>query len=281
MFRDQIHAFIETQHSDYTRQRYTAALAEFMTWYANSYADEPDAALLTDEEVREWSAYLRTVRRLSASSVNLRLAALRGLVSHQGRTLRVKGMKKVAGEVEPLNGRELGRLLAVLEGKGWLDHRNLAMVSLMARAGLRVSEVVAMHREDVTLSERKGEVLVRQGKGQKERTVPLSNLARQHLRAYLAMRPSFSEKRLFISRNSQPLSERDVQRVVTRAARQAGIERTVTPHLLRHTFATRALRQGTIDLATLSALLGHENLTTTARYLHPDRAQVGKMVEDL
>jgi site-specific recombinase XerD len=195
--------------------------------------------------------------------------------------LRIKGMKKVQGEVEPLNGRELGRLLAVLEGSGWLDQRNLTMVSLMARAGLRVSEVVAMYREDVTLSERKGEVLVRQGKGQKERVVPLSNLARQHLRAYLAVRPAFSETRLFVSRNGQPLSERDVQRVVARAARQAGIERTVTPHLLRHTFATRALRQGNIDLATLSALLGHENLTTTARYLHPDRAQVGQMVEDL
>jgi hypothetical protein len=77
VFQDQTHAFIETQDSDYSRQRYAAALAEFMAWYANSYADEPDAALLTDEEVREWSSYLRTVRRLSASSVNLRLAALR------------------------------------------------------------------------------------------------------------------------------------------------------------------------------------------------------------
>lgn len=169
----------------------------------------------------------------------------------------------------------------MLEGKGWLDRRNLAMVSLMARAGLRVSEVVAMHSEDVTLGERKGEVLVRQGKGQKERTVPLSNLARQDLRAYVVVRPAFSEKRLFVSRNGQSLSERDVQRVVTSAARQADTERPVTPHLLRHTFATRALRQGTIDLATLSALLGHENLTTTARYLHPDRAQVGQMIEDL
>jgi hypothetical protein len=66
VFQDQIHAFIETQDSDYTRQRYAAALSEFMTWYANSYVDEPNAALLTDEEVREWSSYLRTVRRLSA-----------------------------------------------------------------------------------------------------------------------------------------------------------------------------------------------------------------------
>jgi hypothetical protein len=69
------------------------------------------------------------VRRLSAASVNLRLAALRGLASHQGRRLRVKGVKKVQGEVKPLNGRELGRLLAVLEGEEWLDRRNLAMVA--------------------------------------------------------------------------------------------------------------------------------------------------------
>ncbi len=281
MFRDQIAAFVRTCHSPRTRERYTAALAEFHTWYAGSYGQEPDAALLTAEEAREWSAHLRTVRRLSPSSVNLRLAALRGLARHHGRTLQVKGAKKMAPRLEPLTAREMGRLLAALDGESWLDKRNVALVSLMGRAGLRVSEVVALAPEDITLSPRKGQVRVRQGKGGKERTVPLSRQARAELQAYLDARPTPPPQPLFLSRTGQPLATRDVQRMVARAARMAGLAKPVTPHLLRHTFATRALRSGRVDLATLSALLGHANLTTTARYLHPDREQVAAMVEEL
>ena len=281
MFRDQIAAFLATCHSERTRSRYAAVLEEFRRWYVDTYAEQPDATLLTDEEAREWSAHLRTVRRLSPSSVNLRLAALRGLARHHGRALRVKGAKKVAPQLEPLTAREMGRLLAVLDGESWLDRRNVALVSLMGRAGLRVSEAVALGREDVTLSPRKGQVRVRQGKGGKERTVPLSRQARAELQAYLDARPAHPPTPLFLSRTGQPLAARDVQRMVARAARVAGLTKPVTPHLLRHTFATRALRSGRVDLATLSALLGHANLTTTARYLHPDRDQVAAMVEEL
>ena len=97
---------------------------------------------------------------------------------HYGRSVNVKGMKKVDAPVEPLNGRQIGRLLVVLEGPRWIDKRNVAIVSLMVRAGLRVSEVVALELDDVSITERKGRVVVRQGKGLKERVVPLSRMAR-------------------------------------------------------------------------------------------------------
>lgn len=281
MFHDQVSAFLRTCQSERTRNRYAAALEEFRRWYVGSYGQEPDAALFTDEEAREWSAHLRTVRRLSASSVNLRLTALRGLVRRNGRSLRVKGVKKVQPQLDPLTSREFGRLLASLEGASWLARRNVALVSLMGRVGLRVSELVDLRLADVTLSARKGSVTVRQGKGQKERTVPLSRQARAELNAYLAIRPQSAADHLFLTRTGKPLSSRDVQRIVARAARVVGLAKAVTPHLLRHSFATRALRSGKVDLATLSALLGHANLTTTARYLHPDREQVARMVEEL
>ena len=86
--------------------------------------------------------------------------------------------------------------------------------------------------------------------------------------------------RLFFSKTGNPLDTRDVQRLVAKFARLAGITRKVTPHTLRHTFATRFLRRGG-DLATLQLLLGHANLATTARYLHPDAARVQEMVEGL
>lgn len=120
-----------------------------------------------------------------------------------------------------------------------------------------------------------------QGKGLKERTVPLNRLARAALGDYLAERPSFNTPSLFFSQAGKPLSSHDIQRLVSNASTKAGITTTVTPHILRHTFATRALRQGKADLATLSLILGHENLTTTARYLHPDANLMAEMVEEL
>jgi integrase/recombinase XerC len=79
----------------------------------------------------------------------------------------------------------------------------------------------------------------------------------------------------------QPLSARDVQRLVKSAVFKAGIRSEVTPCILRHTFATRAMHQANKDLATLSRILGHENLTTTARYLHLNKAHVDEMVLEL
>jgi integrase/recombinase XerD len=113
----------------------------------------------------------------------------------------------------------------------------------------------------------------------KERWVPLSAEARRELREYLEVRPQRSGP-LFFSRTYQPLTGRDVQRVVAEAARRAGLEKRVTPHTLRHTFATRFLQAGG-DLATLQTVLGHSNLSTTARYLHPDAGRVQEMVEEL
>jgi site-specific recombinase XerD len=272
MFADQISAYLQTVNTAATQTAYRRALQQFQAWYVGSYGREPDATQITAGEAREWRVYLTAVKRASAATVNQRLAALRGLARHHGQMLVVKGMQKVTPPLEPLSGRELGRLLAALAGDRWLDKRNVAMISLMARAGLRVSEVIALRLNDVQTSERKG---------LKERTVPLSRMARAELATYLAVRPSFAGEWLFVSQGGKPLSARDVQRLVSAASHRAAIPQPVTPHLLRHTFATRALQQANIDLATLSHLLGHESLTTTARYLHPNRTQVAEMVEEL
>jgi integrase/recombinase XerC len=182
--------------------------------------------------------------------------------------------------VRVISALELERLFAVAEGDGWMNKRDTAILALMAKAGLRVGEVVALELGDIELGARSGWVTVRMGKGNKTRRVPLSSGVCRALRAYLAVRPASGASVLFLSRSGNPLSARDVRRLVTRLAGRAGIEGRVTPHVLRHTFATRVLEMGA-DLATVAAILGHESVATTSRYLHPSEARLVEAVERL
>jgi integrase len=99
-----------------------------------------------------------------------------------------------------LNGRELGRLLNATDGEGWLKTRDKAMLELMARAGLRVSEIVTLRMKDVTIRPRSGDVLVRHGKGMKERDIPLGRQTRRALAFYLSVRPEQIGEYIFVSR---------------------------------------------------------------------------------
>jgi site-specific recombinase XerD len=263
-----------------TQRQYQLALDDFASWYRLTYGEEPVPDLLTAEELREWRSHLSGVRDMQAATVNQRLSAVKSLAAHCGRDITVRGVRRVKEPIEPLNGRELGRLFAAAEGERWLDYRNVAMLSLMARAGLRVSEVVGLGINDVEINPRSGRALIRHGKGNKERAVRLSLQTRKDLTAYLEVRPHFATDGLFVSRSGKALHTRDVQRMVDKVAQLALLKRKITPHMLRHTYATRFLRRGG-DLATLQHLMGHANLSTTARYLHPDKQQVQAMVEDL
>jgi len=269
------------EYEGITRERYAAGLDSFRAWYLQSYPDEPDAALLTDDEVRNYRVYLTGVKGYKAATVNAYLAPIRALVRAQGRALKVKGVKQVQGPMETLDARDLGRLINAVDGPHWSDKRDVALINVMARAGLRVSEALALKVGDVELGPRSGKLLVREGKGLKSRTLALSSEARDTLKAYLQVRPEVRGDLLFLSRTHRALDPRDVQRMVSEAARRAGIKFTVTPHMLRHSFATRFLAKNQGDIATLATILGHANISTTTRYLHPNAHRVQEMVEEM
>ncbi len=274
----QVAAYL-AEYEGLTRQRYATALVLFHTWYQTTYSAAPDAALLTSEEVREYRNAL-TGQKLQAATVNARLAPVRGLVRAQGREVRVKSVGRVTPAVETLTAREVGRLLAVLDGDDWQARRNVALATLLVRAGLRISEALALRLGQITLNARSGTCRVL-GKGLKERTIPLGREVRESLAAYLAVRPAAAPTDLlFVSRTYQPLAARDVERQLAHAARQAGITQKVTPHLLRHTFATRFVREHG-DIATLAQILGHTNIATTTRYLHPDAGRMQELMEEM
>ena len=175
--------------------------------------------------------------------------------------------KLPARQIELIEYRDLERLLVAPKGTGLRALRDRAILETLFSTGMRLAELCAMKR---SVDVERGECTVR-GKGDKLRVVFLSPSARKAIKAYLEKR-SDTEERLFVSFTKGgkiigPITPRAVQRLIDRWARRAGITKRVTPHSLRHLFATDLLINGA-DLRSVQELLGHANVATTQIYTH-------------
>jgi tyrosine recombinase XerC len=156
-----------------------------------------------------------------------------------------------------------------------LDRRDKAMLELLYATGIRVSELVGINLEDVNFGER----LIRvRGKGKKERLVPFGRKAEQSLAIYLGSRPfllkdRLSETALFLNRAGERLTARSVERIVAKYIHMTAVRRKISPHSLRHSFASHLLSRGA-DLRVIQELLGHESLATTQKYTHLNLRQL-------
>jgi site-specific recombinase XerD len=155
------------------------------------------------------------------------------------------------------------------------------LCQLLLQTGMRLGEVAALQVKDLDLRDRSGAVRVREGKGLKEREIPLNLTARRALSDYLNARGSVEpEAWVFESKRKTPLSARGVQKVIHDLAAKAGIKRIrVSAHTLRHTFAGNYLKTNPGKLVELAALLGHESLDTTAIYLRPSEQDLASDLE--
>jgi integrase/recombinase XerD len=155
--------------------------------------------------------------------------------------------------------------------------RNRLMLELMYGSGCRVSEVVKMKVEDINLKERTA--MIRGGKGSKDRMIVLSKDWIRELKKYLGKKKAQSEF-IFSKKNGKNITTDTVQRIVREAAEQAGIKKHVTPHSLRHSYATHLLEAGT-NIRYIQSLLGHSNLSTTQIYTNVANEQLKKVVSPL
>ncbi|MGZ8579520.1 MAG: tyrosine recombinase [Actinomycetota bacterium] len=157
--------------------------------------------------------------------------------------------------------------------------RDRAVLELLYGSGLRVAEICSLSIDGVDLT--RGRVLVR-GKGEKEREVPMSDFARDAVEAWiLQARPSIAlpgTRTLFVNRRGAPMGTRDARRIVERYGRRVLPGRRVTPHTLRHSFATHLL-EGGADIRAVQELLGHASVATTQRYTHVSRARLFQAYE--
>ncbi len=186
-----------------------------------------------------------------------------------------------------LTAAETEALLAQLNPQSTTGLRNRAMLAAMLGAGLRVSEVVALMPADVDFT--RGELRVNLGKNGKDRVVPVDTETLGWLRAWSEKRKVQEldgRRRLFCairrtalgSRPGRPITVRTVQALVTRLAREARIEKQVTPHVLRHTYATRLLDSG-LNIREVQMLLGHSDVSTTMIYTHVNPAALRAKIQ--
>lgn len=271
-----------------TRRAYSHDILLFARWLEEM--KQPLSNLCT-EDLLAYRQRLVNFERLRPATINQRLHAIRWLCRWAHRrgmlaanpalevkTVRVPARRRPTGLEEP----EVHALLrAAGKSRASQRQRNYAIVQFLLQAGVRVGELVSLRVEDVTLRARSGHVRIH-GKGGKEREVPLNATARRAIRAYLEQCRSDADPKepLFLSHENRALSERSVQTLLTTLARRANIHRIrVTPHTLRHTFATTYLRENPGKLVQLANLLGHESLDTTSIYTQPSAEELAADLE--
>ena len=266
---------IERGRSLKTIENYDRYLKRFF-----DFAKITSASEITDELVRKYRLWLNRQQTLAGDELkrktqNYYLIALRVFLKYlakQGiKTLaaeRVELAKTGERELDLITSEELERLLASPEGDTLKALRDKAILETLFSTGLRVSELCALNRDHINF--KKGEFSVR-GKGDKVRIVFLSDNAKSALENYLKKRPDVEEA-LFVdskTQNKTPgrLTPRSIERLLKYHAAKAGISKKVTPHVLRHCYATDLLENGA-DLRSVQALLGHANIATTKIYTH-------------
>jgi integrase/recombinase XerC len=271
--RDPVAAFLEhlaaeRGASGHTLRSYGADLREF-----SDFLRREGAGGLPATDARLLRGYLAWLHRrgLARTSISRKLASVRSCL----RFLVRRGWmaRNPARDVRsPRPGRRLPSFLPKDESAALLDlgdrdsplaRRDAAIVELLYAAGLRVAECAGLDLDDLDRAQGTVRVL---GKGRKERMVPVGEIALDALEAHLTARGT-AKGPLFRNARGGRLTARSIRDIVRRRARAAGLTRRVTPHTLRHTFATHMLGEGA-DLRLIQELLGHERLSTTQRYTH-------------
>ena len=286
---DELLAFVEELRrqdvAPKTLVNYRSDVGQFAKWFEGSRGEAFAVAAITPTDIRDYRSYLMTSAGAKPATVNRRLAALRkffgwargaGLVTERP-TDAVRGVEEAPRAPKALDRREADRLVRQAEQAG--SKRDLALLQVLRHTGLRVGELAALRLRDVAISERKGALTVRAGKGNKYRVVPLNLDARRAISEYLAVRPQVADEHLFISQRGAGIKPQAIENVVKKYARRAGLD-DVSPHTLRHTFGKQALDAG-VDLVTVAALMGHDSVETTAIYTQPSERDLERAVAQL
>ncbi|UJL44770.1 site-specific tyrosine recombinase XerD [Virgibacillus sp. NKC19-16] len=216
-----------------------------------------------------------TISRHIASIRSFHQFLIREQIVNQDASLHIETPKKERKLPDVLSVKDVESLL-IINGNSPLKIRNKAMLELLYATGLRVSELITLKVSDLHLTMGFVQCI---GKGDKERIVPLGNVAKKAVEEYINRARGVLVKRqlddnvLFVNQHGRPLSRQGFWKILKTAAKEAGINKRITPHTLRHSFATHLLENGA-DLRIVQEMLGHEDISTTQIYTHVTKARL-------
>lgn len=241
------------------------------------------------EQVKSFLAFLGT-QSYSKSTIARKLATLRSFYkfclrrgyvqAHPLASIRTPKQEKRLPKYLELE--QITTLLSTPDDKTLLGARDRAMLEVLFSTGVRVSELVDLDFADVDFS---GQTIRVRGKGKKQRTAPIGQTAIAAIRRYLELRRSdarsaaFDQNALFVNKHGQRLSTRSVRRKLDKYLAEAGLDPNISPHTLRHSFATHMLNNGA-DLRSVQELLGHQSLSTTQVYTHLTTPRLKAVYDD-
>lgn len=274
------HLEVEGGRSAKTAENYRLYLERFI-----EFSDDITVDKITSEIVRKYRLWLNRYKNsnddeLATITQSYHLIALRGFLGYLSKRdisslspEKIELPKTVRKQVTFLHYDEVEMMIEHIDVSSEVGLRDRALIELLFSSGLRVSELVNLNRDHINTKRR--EFMVR-GKGQKDRPIFISTTAAHHVENYLAARTdSLVPLFLSYSRNStlstsgdyRRLTPRSIQRLVTHYARMAGITKHVSPHTMRHSFATDLLMNGA-DIRSVQVMLGHSSISTTQVYTH-------------
>jgi integrase/recombinase XerD len=257
--------------SELTKKTYKHSLMQFESWLVGAGAD---LANYCRADVQQYFDFL-TARRKSPATVHKIYAAIRKFSIWAGKSSCVEELRIIKmsdnNQIAPKAMDRLLRNKILREVERESDFRNTAIVVTLLYTGLRVSELVNLNLQDIEMSERKGNLTVRMGKGYKSRVIPINSEVRRALANYMATRNS-DEHALFLSNRGSRISIRSVQHLLGRFG--------VHPHQFRHSFITDLIRSNH-DIAIVKALSGHSSLESLSKYSKPTEFDMINAVNDL
>lgn len=248
----------QVRYSDHTVRVYTTYIMDFQEHFAGR-----NLQTVTSDEINGYLLYLINEKHISSCQQNQRINAIKfyyeKVLGQERRCYKVNRAKREKTLPDVLSKEEIKKILDVTAK----DLRFFCMFSILYSAGLRISELLNLKPGDI--SESRSMIRVRQGKGRKDRYTLLSKPLVKKLVEYNRLyRPKVW---FFEHRPDEPFTESIISKRLKAAALEAGITKRIYPHLLRHSFATHLLEQGT-DIKIVKELMGHNNIKTTERYVH-------------